>query len=983
MAGMVGWDAVAPAMVGRDAELAAIVGSVGGLAAGTGGATFVVGEPGIGKTRLVNEVMRRATERGICVLRGRATATAVQFRPLSEALLAVLRRGGPPADDELVPYRPALSRLLPEWRLARPPGPDDSLVVLAEAVLRLLVRLGRPYGCVLVLEDLHDADEDTLAVVDYLVDNVAGEPILVIGTVRGEPGEAMNLVRAARQRRVVSVLELAPLDPDTVRVLAAGCLGVAPEHVPPAVLARLVRDGDGIPFYIEELLTEMVSDGSLVRTGPSWTQVDPVTPGVPVTVAASLAARADRLGPAVSTLLQAAALLGRRFSAALAGAVVGLPEPEVMACLRTAVSAQLVSPDGDADTYSFRHALTAEALRNGLLPAERAALSRRAAQTIEGLAVAPPDDDLVLRADLWATAGQPRRAAELFVEAGRQATVQGAGSTAIRLLDRGLSLLPPGLDDPLAAEASQALLDALVAGGQIERAYALGHRFDQEADQGRRAAVHLRLARAAAAAGQWDDGLREVSTVRRLVGSESPAELTAALDAVAANLTFGKPAGDRVARAESLARNALAVAEEHRLAEPACEALEVLGRCARLHSLATADELYHQALRIADDNGLTMWRIRLLFDLGAHDGIRDADPRRLTSAYVAALRAGAVVTAIDIDNELAIVHLARGEYDLAERSANRSAETSIRLRLADSHVIALGVRVCVAAHRGNVEQAEALLAEYRRHGGERSDFTAAVWGYGLALGALRDGDNERAFELLALAVKEEADRLTHYLSFTHGPHLSLAVLAGRAGWPEVHALADSGRGQARWNRQFVALSRAVLCGRDGDRLAAATAFAEFSVISAPYPLARHVGLRLVAAAGLADGWGDPVTWLRAAEAYFHEVDAQSGAAACRALLRRAGASVLQRRQGSEDIPADLRQLGVTVREYEVLRHVVQGRSNQEIGRRLYLSARTVEKHVAHLLVKMGQPDRVRLAECAGHLAPAVGPNVGIDSSEYG
>jgi DNA-binding CsgD family transcriptional regulator len=327
-----------------------------------------------------------------------------------------------------------------------------------------------------------------------------------------------------------------------------------------------------------------------------------------------------------------------------------------------------------------------------------------------------------------------------------------------------------------------------------------------------------------------------------------------------------------------------------------------------------------------------------------------------------------VVTAIDIDNELAVVYLARGEYDLAEQSARRSEEVSRRLRLADSRLIALGLRVCVAAHRGRRQRAEALLAEYRRQGGELSDFTAAVWGYGLALCALLEGDDERAFGDLSRAAKEEANRLTHYLSFTHGPHLSLAALLGVAGWPEYRALASSGRAQARWNRQFIVLTRAVLNGRDGDAVAAAAALAEFETISARYPLAHHVGLRLAARAGIEDGWGEPAVWLRAAEAYFHQVDAQPGAAACRALLRRAGAPVPQRRRGSEVIPPALRQLGVTVREYEVLQQVVGGLSNQEIGRRLYLSPRTVEKHVARLLAKTGQVDRVGLAGFAGRIA---------------
>lgn len=106
------------------------------------------------------------------------------------------------------------------------------------------------------------------------------------------------------------------------------------------------------------------------------------------------------------------------------------------------------------------------------------------------------------------------------------------------------------------------------------------------------------------------------------------------------------------------------------------------------------------------------------------------------------------------------------------------------------------------------------------------------------------------------------------------------------------------------------------------------------------------------------GWD----WLRDAEKYFFEHNVRAVASACRAMMRRAGVTVAQRRQGAGDIPVSLRSAGVTVREYEVLRLVTQRLSNREIAARLHLSPRTVEKHVASLIVKTGQPDRIALGE---------------------
>lgn len=159
----------------------------------------------------------------------------------------------------------------------------------------------------------------------------------------------------------------------------------------------------------------------------------------------------------------------------------------------------------------------------------------------------------------------------------------------------------------------------------------------------------------------------------------------------------------------------------------------------------------------------------------------------------------------------------------------------------------------------------------------------------------------------------------------------------------------------------------MLAGRAGRPAQAQAAVDEALRLAAPYPVARHLGLRLVSEAAMADGWGDPVGWLRAAEEHFHRTDVPAVAAACRRLLRRAGTRPFQRRAGIEDVPAALRSHGVTPREYEVLGLLADRLSNREIADRLHLSARTVEKHVASLLAKTGRPDRIAV----GRLAPKI------------
>lgn len=941
-------------MVGRDAEVAALRVAVDAVRSGLGGVVFLVGEAGIGKTRLAGEVMRLAEQTGLRVLRGRAATPAVQFRPLAEALLAISRSSGPPEDAELLPYRPALSRLIPEWQMERPAGEDDSLVVLAEAVLRLLVTVGRPHGCLLVLEDLHEADTDTLAVVDYLTDNLAREPILLLGSLRAEPSAAFDLAGTAWRRRTASVIELTRLADKDVRQLAGQCLDTPVEDVPGPVMERVLSTADGIPLHVEELLAGMVGDQLLVRSDGRWVTCGPIAERLPVRLVTTLAGRADSLSPRTRELLRAAALLGRTFPIGMVGAAVGLAGDDLLASLREAIEAQVLVPSGEG--CSFRHALTAEALRARLLSMERAGLSRSLAEAAE--LTMPSEDGQQLAAELWCAAGEHGRAAELFGAAGRCAAAQGAVSTAISLLEQALSLAV----DTEPAGVAEALVGAYADAGRIAEAYALGDRL-RSRDAPQRVALCLRLAKVAAAAGDWTEGLRAVTEVRQLLGPGADPTTMAQVDAIAAQLTFGNPTPDRVTAAWRLADRALRAVDLHAQPDVACVALETLGRCARLRDLAESDALYERGLRIARAHNLVSRTIGLLYNIGAHDGIRRADPRRLIEALTAARQAGAVVTALDIELELAVVRLCRGEYDEADESTRRCEEVAERLRLTHTRLIALGERILVAAHRGHRAEVDDLLVRYQDIGGDEDDFASAVGGFGLAICLLLEEKRDQALAQLRHTVAQEARRPASYLSYTPGPHLLLSVLAGAAGVAECAALARSAQAEAGWNRLFLFASNAVLDGRAGRHTDAAAAMDAFIEQSQPYPLAHHLGLRLVAETAIEQGWGDPTGWLRIAQTYFHPTSA-AVSGACRVLLRRTGAPVPQHRSGSESIPEPLRAKGVTVREYEVLRLVAKRLGNQEIAQRLFVSPRTVEKHVANLLAKTGQPDRTTLAEFA-------------------
>ncbi len=177
-----------PVVVGRDAEWQELRRALDRLPDGHGATLVVAGEAGVGKSRLLWEVATEGAHRGAQVLTGRAVErdSPHPFRPVAEALFSHLRKSGPPQVRELTPFLPILGRLIPQWRVPGESPAEESLVVLGEAVLRLLAALGRDAGCMLVLEDLQWADTETVEVVEYLADNIAGEPVLCVISLRDE-----------------------------------------------------------------------------------------------------------------------------------------------------------------------------------------------------------------------------------------------------------------------------------------------------------------------------------------------------------------------------------------------------------------------------------------------------------------------------------------------------------------------------------------------------------------------------------------------------------------------------------------------------------------------------------------------------------------------------------------------------------------------------------------------------------------------------
>jgi DNA-binding CsgD family transcriptional regulator len=947
-------------VVGRDGELASLRGLVDAAVHGRGGAAFLSGPAGIGKSRLAQEAAAAAQRRGCAVLRGRAVqaATPVAYRPLTEALCSAIRSGEVPDEAELSPFRRVLGRVVPDWSAGAEARVDDSVVALSEAVLRLLRAVAGDRGCLLVLEDLHWADPETLAIVEYVADNLTTEGVVLVGAVRSEePSDAVDLARRLASRRVGRLVELGPLHEHDVTAMVRSCL--ASDDVPDEVLAFAGR-AEGVPFLVEELLATAVASGVLVDDGQSWELAPVVERVIPLTFADSMARRMSVLGRDARRVLEAAAVLGRRFDWKLLPAVADLEESAVLAALHDAVDAQIVAVEADGLTFRFRHALSRDAVLAKLLPPERAALCRRAFEEITASDRELDEGQCELAAELAERAGERSRAAALLLEVGRRALHAGALASAETALDRARALAAG--DDPVIVDVEECLSEVLSLAGKRDRAVEIGKSLlarlgDDPGAPARRAEAHLRLSRAASAATRWPEAAASLAQARVHAAQADDEVLGSRADALGALVALG--AGDREAAAR-LARAALAVAERMDVPEVACQALEVIGRCERPRDLDAAAAAFRTAYDVAGAHGLTLWRVRALHELGTIDLLAGGDAARLEEARQLALSQGALATAAVLDVQTAAALVMQDDAELALAPARRAAALARRYGLEQTLSVALGFEAHVHARAGRRDVMEACLRQAEALGGGSPDL-AVVAAMARTYLALVDEDRIEAERQLDLAIVHASRPAGDQSSPV--PGFWALVRAVRPDAPAelpltnddpVHFLA----------RSYARYARAVEAGRAGDDGGARALVAEGDRLLGASTWFRHYGRRLVAEAAIDDGWGDPVTWLREALVFFEDRGEDRIVSVCRSLLRRAGAPVSRRGRGVSTVPADLRALGVTSREVDVLTLVADGLPNREIAERLVVSPRTVEAHVERLLTKTGASNRRELAQVA-------------------
>jgi tetratricopeptide (TPR) repeat protein len=481
--------------VGRDTELEQLRQALGRAAASHGQVVAIVGEAGVGKSRLVWEVTHSHRTHGWLILQATSASfgRASPYLPVIGLFTSYFRiddRDEPHAirekvmgkllalDRALEPMLPALLALLGvpvddvAWQALDPRQRRERTV---EAGKRVLLCESRVQPLLVVFEDMHWIDSETQGLLDSLVESVPTARILLLVNYRPEYEHRWA------GKTYYTQLRLDPLPPESAEELLQALMGEDPTLTPLA--RRLVERTEGNPFFLEESVRALVETGALAgERGRHRLAVPLPEIRVPATVQAVLAARMDRLPPEDRQLLQEAAVIGKEVPLALLRAVTELPEDDLRRGLTHLQAGEFLYetslyPDPE---YTFKHALTQEVAYGGLLNERRRTLHARIATALKALAGErwPDHAETLARharnGEVWEVA------VECLREAGLRAFARGAVMESLERLDAALDLLPrlpPGPETARQAiDVRLSLLGPLTSLGQVPR---LAHRMDE------------------------------------------------------------------------------------------------------------------------------------------------------------------------------------------------------------------------------------------------------------------------------------------------------------------------------------------------------------------------------------------------------------------------------------------------------------------------------------------------------------------------
>jgi class 3 adenylate cyclase/DNA-binding SARP family transcriptional activator/tetratricopeptide (TPR) repeat protein len=613
-------------LAGRQGELRALDVALREAVAGRGQVIVLTGEPGIGKTRLVQESRKRfigwvgaGSGRRPLWLEGRGVSYASAtpyglYRQLLASWIGVAL-DQPPARTRAA-LADALARLFGNTNLLKPlaslmglpssdPAPAAARISPEEvqrqvfaAVRALVARFAAVGPTVLVLEDLHWADPTSLRLTAELAELAKDRPLLLIATSRPGP----HPLPPAREIR------LRALPADTAEALATSLLGKVGG---PQVLAAALASADGNPLFLEERLAEMLEAGTLVKDQDTWRLREPANPPLPQLLERLVRSRVDRLSPAAVDAIRAAAVLGTEFTAGLLAATLGTTPAALAPLLAELSASDLVHhAENSRSVFLFRHALIQEATYLALLRAERRDLHGRAARAIETAAAGRLPEVAAIIGRHYATAENADRAVYYLELAGDHATDAFANDEAIASFREALAVTERAGDEMAAAavQLHAKLANVLWRIARREEARAAFLAALRLADAGprpldlvQRAHLHTRLGRLELTAARYEEAAEALDAAEALIGAAGHLEGGSQADDVTVDqwleLMLDGRANLYVMRLE--AEPALALLEQ---ARPVLEARGNSARKSAFYRLWTMQKLIRNRLRVDEED---------------------------------------------------------------------------------------------------------------------------------------------------------------------------------------------------------------------------------------------------------------------------------------------------------------------------------------------------------------------------------------------
>ncbi|MEW6687781.1 MAG: adenylate/guanylate cyclase domain-containing protein [Pseudomonadota bacterium] len=462
--------------VGRDMEMEQLRRATENARTGRGQVIAVVGEPGVGKSRLYYEFLQSHHVRDFLVLESGSVSygKATPFLPLADLLRGYFRID---AHDDvrgirvkvtggLLTLDEALKDAVPVALWLLDALPEDSPFLALEpaerrrqtfaALKRILLRENEARPLALVFEDLHWIDGETQAFLDGMIESVPAARVLLAVNYRPEYRHGWA------SRTYYHQLRVDPLPPESADDLLAGLLGADPSVA--ALKPLLIARTEGRPLFLEESVRMLAETGALAGERGAYRLVRaPEALQVPATVQAILASRIDRLDPEDKRLLQAAAVIGTHVPFAVLQAIVEAGEDELRTSLARLQTAEFMYearlfPELE---YAFKHALTHEVAYGSVLQERRCELHRAALEAIERI-YADRLAEQVERLAHHAVNGRLPKAARYLREAGAKAVGRSASRDARGYFEQALALLR---EMPAAPEALHEELETLVAYG--------------------------------------------------------------------------------------------------------------------------------------------------------------------------------------------------------------------------------------------------------------------------------------------------------------------------------------------------------------------------------------------------------------------------------------------------------------------------------------------------------------------------------------